>query len=152
LDTIDYDKMIQNALRSVVRCALKQVAEHGLPGQHHFYITFRTDRRDVEMPEHVRNEHPNEVTIVMQHQFWNLEVEEDYFSITLSFNSKRERLKIPFGALISFMDPSVKFGLQFTPEEPALEHQLNKDKKESALKSLQKTNIVTLDAFRKKKK
>ena len=77
LDTIDYDKMIQNALRSVVRCALKQVAEHGLPGQHHFYITFRTDRRDVEMPEHVRNEHPNEVTIVMQHQFWNLEVEED---------------------------------------------------------------------------
>lgn len=146
--------MVQQALRFVVKESLKYVERNGLPGNHHFYITFRTDRSDVEMPDYLRQKHPEEITIVLQHQFWDLRIEETYFRVSLSFNDHQEALKVPYDALVSFMDPSEKFGLQFTPASgPPLEPfelgdngSSNGDKK-----GPNKGNVVTLDKFRKKK-
>lgn len=115
-----YDKMVEDALRGVVRDALAQTAREGLSGDHHFYITFRTRQAGVEIPMHVRARHPDEMTIVIQHQYWGLEVDEDGFEVTLSFSGKSERLCIPFAAVTGFADPSAKFGLQFQVE-PAFE-------------------------------
>lgn len=108
-----YESMVDAAMRSVVREALEEVAGLGLPGDHHFYITFKTDAAEVEMPAHLRAQHPEDITIVLQHQFWNLLVDEAGFSVDLSFSGKREHLYVPFKALVSFVDPSVEFGLQF---------------------------------------
>jgi hypothetical protein len=112
-DLLRYDKMVEAALRGVVREALARVAANGLPGAHHFYITFKTGFEGVEIPASLRAKHPEEMTIVLEHQFWGLEIEEDYFTVTLSFQNKPERLVIPFEAILSFADPAVKFGLQF---------------------------------------
>lgn len=111
-----YDRMVEDALRSVVRKALIEVAEHGLPGNHHFYITFRTDHKDVEIPEALSERYPGEMTIVLQHQFWGLEIDEDQFCVTLSFSDVPHRLVVPFAAVTAFADPSVRFGLQFDVE------------------------------------
>ncbi|MBL0942533.1 MAG: hypothetical protein IBJ00_07425, partial [Alphaproteobacteria bacterium] len=96
MDTLNYDQLIQEALRGVVRKSLEAVVKKGLPGTHHFYISFRTDRKDVKMPEHLREKHPNEVTIVLQHQFWDLEVDAKGFGVSLSFNGAQERLYVPY--------------------------------------------------------
>ena len=115
----DYEHMVQDALRGVVRSILEQVSKTGLPGSHHFYIAFRTDHPGVEVPAHLRERYPEEITIVLQHQFWNLKVLEDHFEVALSFNKKPENLVVPFTALSGFMDPSVQFGLQLQPMPPA---------------------------------
>lgn len=112
-DGLQYDVMVERALRGVLREALIYVAEHGLPGEHHFYITFRTDHPEVEIPDHLHERYPNEMTIVLQHQFWDLEVEEERFGVTLSFSDMPQELGIPFDSVIAFADPSVRFGLQF---------------------------------------
>ncbi len=112
-DEFKYDRMVEEALRSVVGKALTQVVERGLPGEHHFYITFRSDHPDVVMPDHLRARYPSEMTIVLQYQFWGLEVGPDAFGITLSFANVPERLTVPFEAVVAFADPSVRFGLQF---------------------------------------
>lgn len=145
VDSLDYDGLIQEALRDVVKRTLGIVLKSGLPGNHHFYITFRTDRRDVSMPDYLREQHPDEVTVVLQHQYWDLVVGDKEFSVTLSFNGKQERLTIPYGALVSFMDPSVKFGLQFTPDEYA-----EPIRPTGGGSDGKHTNVVTLDTFRKK--
>lgn len=118
-----YDRMVEDALRSVVRRALVHVAERGLPGSHHFYITFRTDHSDSDIPQALRDRYPGEMTIVLQHQFWGLEVDEDKFCVTLSFADVPHRLVVPFAAVTAFADPSVRFGLQFDVEsgEPGAE-------------------------------
>ncbi|MFQ6018432.1 MAG: SspB family protein [Kiloniellaceae bacterium] len=108
-----YDELVEDALRSVVRRALDYAAERGLPGDHHFYITFRTGHPGVDIPEHLRARYPNEMTVVLQYQFWGLDVGEDAFGVTLSFADVPERLTIPFAAVTAFADPSVRFGLQF---------------------------------------
>ncbi|MBI3444693.1 MAG: hypothetical protein HY055_04910 [Magnetospirillum sp.] len=113
VEELRYDKMVEEALRSVVRDALLFAAEHGLPGEHHFYVTFRPHHPDVEASDLIKARHPDEMTIVLQHQFWDLEVTEDQFAVTLSFSGKPERLVIPFVAVTGFADPSAKFGLQF---------------------------------------
>lgn len=105
--------MVEEALRGVVRDSLHFAAEHGLPGEHHFYITFRPHHPDVGMSDHLKARHPDEMTIVLQHQFWDLNVTEDGFSVTLSFSGKPETMVIPFSAVTGFADPSAKFGLQF---------------------------------------
>lgn len=110
---LKYDVMVERALRGVLREALSYVAEHGLPGDHHLYITFRTEHPEVDMPEQLRERYPGEMTIVLQYQFWGLEVGDDGFAVTLSFSDVPERLEIPFQAVIAFADPSVRFGLQF---------------------------------------
>ncbi len=110
---LKYDRMVEDALRSVVRRALSYAAERGLSGDHHFYITFLTDHPGVTMPDHLRSHYPAEMTIVLQHQFWGLEVSPDSFGVTLSFANEPERLTVSFAAVTAFADPSVRFGLQF---------------------------------------
>ncbi|HEX9944605.1 MAG TPA: ClpXP protease specificity-enhancing factor SspB [Thermoanaerobaculia bacterium] len=112
-DRIDYAALLQDALRDVVRRALEQVAEHGLPGEHHFYIGFRTDFPGVEAPRFLREQYPEEVTIILQHQFWGLEVTPEAFSLLLSFGGSRQPIRVPFAALTAFADPSADFGLRF---------------------------------------
>lgn len=112
-DWLRYDRMVEDALRGVVRRALTEVASSGLPGDHHFYLTFRTTEPGVHIAPALRGQYPKEMTIVLQHQFWGLEINEEHFAVTLSFGGKHERLVVPYRAVVSFADPSVKFGLQF---------------------------------------
>ena len=114
-DTLQYDKMVEGALRGVVREALIFVSKNGLPGNHHFYLTFRTDHPGVDISDALRAQYPNDMTVVLQHQYWGLEVNDDHFVVNLSFSNMPERLQVPYAALMSFVDPSVKFGLQFQP-------------------------------------
>lgn len=116
-DLFQYDKMVEAALRGVVRDALARAARDGLRGGHHFYIGFRTGAPGVVLPPQILAKYPEDMTIVLQHQFWGLEVGAAAFSVTLSFNSRMEQLTIPLAAITTFADPSVKFGLQF--EAPA---------------------------------
>jgi hypothetical protein len=112
-DELGYDRIVERQLRGVAREVLLQVGAKGLPGEHHFYITFRTDFPGVTVGPNLKEQFPKEITIVLQHQFWGLEVTDEAFSVTLSFGGKHERLYVPFEALVSFTDPSVRFGLQF---------------------------------------
>lgn len=159
---LDYNQLVETALRGAVRDALRRVAEFGLPGNHHFYITFRTDQPGVDIPEYLRERYPEEMTIVLQHQYWGLEAREDEFQVTLSFNKVPERLIIPYAALTAFADPSVQFGLQFrvtpSPEgRPAAaaaepDSFAAPDDAAPAPETERKTgDVVALDAFRKKK-
>ena len=118
-DLIGYDTLVESGLRSVIREALRRVAEEGWPGTHHAYITFRTDAPGVDVPDSLRARYPDELTIVLQHQFWDLEVDDDRFAVTLSFSKVGHRLTVPFSALTAYADPSVKFGLQFGARQGA---------------------------------
>jgi len=112
-DHIRYDLLAQEALRGVVRRVLADVARNGVPGEHHFYVTFDTRAAGLKISERLRTEHPEEMTIVLQHQFWDLIVTDQGFEVGLSFKGIPERLVIPFEAIKGFFDPSVQFGLQF---------------------------------------
>ncbi len=112
-DRFHYDALVDDALRSVVRRVLVQVAEKGLPGSHHFYISFRSTDPGVQLPDYLRAKYPEEMTIVLQHQYWGLVIHDDSFEVTVSFNKQQEHIKVPFAALSAFVDPSVRFGLQF---------------------------------------
>ncbi len=112
-DLLEYPKMMEKAIRGVLREALSIAAEHGLHGLHHFYITFLTGAAGVSISDQLRARHPDEMTIVLENQFWDLEVSEQSFAVSLSFNRAQERLVVPFEAVTAFVDPSVKFGLQF---------------------------------------
>lgn len=168
-DILRYDIWIEEALRGVIRRSLTTVEEMGLPDDHHFYITFKTEHPDVNIADWLRTEYPDEMTIVMQHQFDDLGVGEDGFTVKLRFGGRPERLDIPFEAITSFADPSVSFGLQLksidqddedgeydelTPEELGLEPSANSsnangDPMESD--DDKKTGeVIALDAFRKK--
>ncbi len=118
-DRFHYDALVDDALRSVVRRVLTQVAEKGLPGSHHFYISFRSNDPGVQLPEYLRAKYPDEMTIVLQHQYWDLVIGEESFEVTVSFNKQQEHIKVPFTALSAFVDPSVRFGLQFDRKEKA---------------------------------
>jgi hypothetical protein len=172
-DDLRYDRMVEDALRSVVRRALIHVAEHGLPGNHHFYITFRTNHPDCDIPAALHERYPGEMTIVLQHQFWGLEISEQQFCVTLSFSDVPHRLVVPFSAVTAFADPSVRFGLQFDVEgteglagglagegqglfegsgnEPSEEvGDVDGDETETGDDKPSGEKVVTLDAFRKK--
>lgn len=113
-DHIRYDILTQDAMRGVIRTALQDAATRGLLGEHHFFITFDTRAPDVKLHQRIRAQYPEEMTIVLQHQFWDLIVTDVGFEVGLSFNGIRERLGIPFSAIKSFADPSVNFAMQFT--------------------------------------
>ena len=163
---MDYNRLVDGALRTVVRQALRRVAREGLPGSHHFYISFRTGDPGVEIPEYLHAKYPEEMTIVIQHQFWGLEIGEDGFEVTLSFRKSPERLKVPFAALTGFFDPSVQFGLQFKGGdageasgtqiarpllEPAKTPSLAAPKPAAPAEPKDEVGkVVTLDQFRKK--
>jgi uncharacterized protein len=112
-DRFHYDALVDDALRSVVRRVLTQVADKGLPGSHHFYISFRSNDAGVALPDYLRAKYPEEMTIVLQHQYWDLVIGPEAFEVTVSFNKQQERIRVPFAALSAFVDPSVRFGLQF---------------------------------------
>ncbi len=118
-DLIRYDLLVQDALRGVVRKVLTDAAREGLSGEHHFYISFRTEAPGVRMSQRLREKYPQDMTIVLQHQFWDLGVTEHSFEVGLSFSGVPERLLIPFDALSGFFDPSVQFGLKFDLNEGA---------------------------------
>jgi hypothetical protein len=159
--TFDYENLVQESLRNVIKETLATVVKDGLPGKHHFYISFKTDYPGVDLPDYLREEYPDDITIVLQYEFWDLEVGDKAFNVTLCFNDVHERLTIPFGAVVSFVDPSVKFGLQFTPAEVDADAELlqldnQKKTRKTVIDSEEQnspadgTNIITLDAFRRK--
>ena len=164
-DTIDYPGMIDTAMRGVVREALVHIDKFGLPGEHHFFISFQTNYPGVSISPQLKSRYPEEITIVVQHQFWDLFVGEEHFEVTLSFDKKGERLIVPFAAVSAFADPSVKFGLQFQVEEieatdgdalrlavedavadASMEDEAEND---SAPNPAGGAEVITLDSFRK---
>jgi hypothetical protein len=118
---LPYERWIEQALRRVVAQAVEHVAQHGLPGGHHFYITFRTDHPGAEVPQRVRAQYPREMTIVLQHQFWDLAFDHEAQAITvgLSFGGVPARLAIPLESIVEFADPHIRYGLRFQAHEPA---------------------------------
>ena len=162
-DHINYPALIDAAMRSVVREVIALAADEGLPGEHHFFISFRTDYPGVKMSGALREKYPREMTIVLQHQFWDLQVYDEYFTITLSFHNTPEKLAVPFAALTAFADPSIKFGLQFHgvdaeeeedgQEEINYENMLQASNTETGNKGpAPSAEIITLDTFRNNKK
>ena len=157
-DLFQYDKMVENALRGVVRDALRRAAEEGLRGAHHFYLGFASEAPGVIIPEYLRAKYPAEMTIVLQHQFWDLDVEEEAFAVTLSFQKQLERLTIPFAAIRSFADPSVNFALEFaappvaqdTARLPASLPAQQKPETEATTEEKPAGEVVSLDRFRKR--
>ena len=120
-DHIRYDVLARDALRGVLRRVLTDAAAHGLPGEHHFFITFLSTAEGVKISPRLLAQYPEEMTIILQHQFWDLVVTEDRFEVGLSFGGIPERLVVPFNAIKSFFDPSVQFGLQFEASDAVAE-------------------------------
>ena|SRR5260221_658313 len=170
-DLMRYDQLAQQALKGVVREALRIVERSGLPGEHHFYIAFNTKHPGVNIGERLAQRYPREMTIVLQHQFWGLTVTEDRFEVELSFDNIPEKLIIPFNAVKGFLDPAVQFGLQFeTMAEPATPAEKAKpkleappapkpeakpkleavEKKPDSEPQADKPKVISLDSFRKK--
>jgi uncharacterized protein len=167
-DLMRYDQLAQNALRGVVRDALRKIQKSGLPGEHHFYIAFNTKYPGVGLSPRIAERYPREMTVVLQHQYWNLNIYEDRFEVELSFDNIPEKLIIPFNSIKGFLDPYVQFGLQFEvvpvdeAEEPKLGEVVdmtgkpageklsaNADVGEVAAEASEQ-KVVSLDAFRKK--
>ncbi len=162
-DLYQYEKMVEDALRGVVRDALKRAAREGLRGEHHFYIGFDTRMLGVVLPDHLRARYPEEMTIILQHQFWDLAVTDQGFAVTLSFQKQLERLVIPFTAVRGFADPSVNFALEFAmPEEKpatatavpaaiaAADKPAEKPAAEKPAAEKPTAEVVALDSFRKR--
>ena len=159
--TIDYGNLMHEAMRGLIRKVLLDVCDHGLPGEHHFFITFDTGHPDAELADWLFDRYPGEMTVVMQHWYDNLEVTDEGFSVTLNFGDAPEPLYIPYDAIKTFVDPSVEFGLRFETqsdedEEAAPAHlpataQVEKPEAESARKDdvAKDAEIVSLDSFRK---
>ena len=152
-DEIDYGNLMHNAMRSLIQDVLTEVKNNGLPGEHHFFITFDTNHAGVEMASWLKDRYPTEITVVMQHWYDDLEVKDDGFSVTLNFGDTPEHLVIPYEAILTFVDPSVEFGLRFETNEededtdeqkPTVSEENNQDdtKKETG-------QVVSLDNFRK---
>lgn len=152
-DQMHYEAMAQEALRGVVKAALKRAAApEGLPGAHHFYITFKTEAPGVSGPNDLLSKYPDEMTIVLQHQYWDLAPGETFFSVTLKFGGQSKRLSVPYAAVTRFYDPSVQFLLQF--ESPAAVANLPSAAPEATAPVAERDpdapNVVSLDTFRKK--
>ncbi len=158
----NYQMLVENSLRSVIKDALKIAEKDGLISDNHFYITFMTTYDGVQISDNLHHHHPEQMTIILQHRFWNLEVRDDDFSVTLSFNGQQESLTIPFMAVLDFNDPSVGFGLQFTVEQDnktvfpdlfsADEGDIPSDPESSEASSPEKDHlakVVSLEQFRR---
>ena len=150
---IDYGNLMHTAMRGLIRTVLLDIADKGLPGNHHFFITFDTDHPDAELADWLSDRYPGEMTVVMQHWFDNLDVGEDGFAITLNFGDAPEPLYIPYDAIKTFVDPSVEFGLRFesadeeTDEDTAeaIDELVNVSQKDAKSDA----DVVSLDSFRK---
>jgi hypothetical protein len=161
-DLMRYDLLTQEAMRGVVRRALQRVKKSGLPGEHHFYISFDTRHAGVTISERLRKDHAENMTVVLQHQFWNLAVDSNGFEVELTFNNIPERLVVPFAAIRSFFDPHAQFALQFETVEPPVEKAAEPAPPKPDLlvaagagraaeaTTAQDEKVVVLDQFRKK--
>jgi hypothetical protein len=157
-DLFHYDKMVERALRGVIRDALVRAAQEGLKSAHHFYIGLATKAPGVAIPPRLVERYPDEMTIVLQHQFWDLDVGDEQFSVLLSFDKQAERLTIPFAAIRSFADPSVEFALAFAEpaappsNEAAAPAPAEKPVKAepAAAEKEERGQVVALDSFRKR--
>ena len=154
-DLMNYEAMAQDALRGVVRAALERAGTPGgLPGAHHFYLTFKTGAAGVEGPDELLSRYPDEMTIVLQHQFWDLEVGDRGFGVTLKFGGRPQSLVVPYAALTRFYDPSVQFLLQFdaetSPQEEAAAPPAPAAGPARMAAEGGQPNVVSLDQFRKK--
>lgn len=154
--SIDYGNLMYAAMRSLIQNVLRQVAEGGLPGAHHFLITFDTMHPDVEIADWLSDRYPDKMTIVMQHWFDNLEVTDEGFTVTLNFGDQPETLFVPFDAIKTFVDPSVEFGLRFETQDededappPAPSPDTPDDSADGDGEDAKDTQVVSLDAFRK---
>ncbi len=156
IKNIDYDRIVEETLRLVVKKSLELVNKEGLPGDHHFYISFDSTHNGVKVPSELKAGEDNEIKIILQHQFWDLIIDDHKFSVVLSFSGKKKNISVPFNSIISFSDPSVGFSLQF--KKDFLTENINKEKKMSSHKSNEdkkkkfNAEIFSLDAFRSKKK
>ncbi|MEJ6394960.1 ClpXP protease specificity-enhancing factor SspB [Gymnodinialimonas sp. 2305UL16-5] len=159
-DSIPYGRMMHDAVCGVIRQVLQQVSDHGLPGDHHFFITFDTRHDQAELADWLRDRYPEEMMIVIQHWYDGLDVDEAGFSVTLNFGDAPERLRVPFDAILTFVDPSVEFGWRFerTEEEdgdgpedgpPAPEPPEPTDDEAPAPSAAQDADVVSLDTFRR---
>lgn len=148
---IDYGNLMHQAMRGLIRSVLEDVARNGLPGAHHFFITFDTRHPDVAIADWLRDRYPTEMTVVLQHWFEALEVTEDGFSVTLNFGNAPEPLVIPFDALRTFVDPSVEFGLRFETQDDDddAEDEEEEDGDDDPPPSRPEAEVVRLDTFRK---
>ena len=149
--SIDYGTLMHRAMRGLIQTVLSDVAQHGLPGAHHFFITFDTTHPGVEIADWLRDRYPTEMTVVLQHWFENLEVEDDLFRITLNFGNQPEPMVIPFDAVRTFVDPSVEFGLRFETqsddEDEDEEDETGIEVEDSEPR--RDAEVVSLDKFRK---
>ena len=157
-DTLDYGSLMHRAMRGLIFNVLEQVRDHGLPGNHHFFITFDTTHPDVQLADWLKDRYPAEMTVVIQHWFDNLEVREDGFSITLNFGDQPEPIQIPFDAIQTFVDPSVEFGLRFENQDmDEIEEEAEADEtapsaeatETSDAEPRQEAEVVSLDQFRR---
>jgi uncharacterized protein len=148
-DGIDYARLVREALRDVARQALRLAASEGLPGEHHFYLTFRTSHPGVAISPGLHARHPDQMTIVLEHQFWDLAVGEEAFSVTLRFGGTPERLHVPFAALVAFADPAAQFGLRFEPGEEG-EEAPTSAATEPGTPEPPPGNVVDIRAFRRR--
>ena len=151
--SIDYGNLMHRAMRGLIQTVLADVATNGLPGAHHFFITFDTTHPDVEIADWLRDRYPTEMTVVLQHWFENLEVEDDLFRITLNFGNQPEPMVIPFDAVRTFVDPSVEFGLRFESQSDDGEDE-DEDDTEAEIDAEEDppqrdAEVVSLDQFRK---
>ncbi len=152
--SLDYPMMVDEAMRGVVREALKQIKDEGISGNHHFYISFNTRFAGVSISPQLLEKYPQQITIVIQHQFWDLEIYKHSFTVALSFNNVPEKLIVPFNALTAFADPSVRFGLQFNQisdagDEPPTEEITEAMQIDDANNATSTSKVISLDAFRK---
>lgn len=150
---IDYGNLMHQAMRGLIRSVLEEVAEHGLPGAHHFFITFDTTHPDVAIADWLHERYPTEMTVVLQHWFTGLEVTEDGFTVTLNFGNAPEPLVIPFDSVLTFVDPSVEFGLRFESQHDDEEEDEEGDEEEETGETggapRPEAEVVSLDQFRK---
>ncbi len=151
---IDYGNLMHRAMRGLIHNVLTDIAAHGLPGEHHFFITFDTQHPDAEIADWLSDRYPGEMTVVLQHKFDALEVTDEGFSVTLSFGDKPERLYVPYDSIKTFVDPSVEFGLRFETHDDEDEEEDDPQPPEggpddSAGAARQDAEVVRLDSFRK---
>ena len=149
-DLIRYDLLVQDALRSVVRKVLADTARAGLIGDHHFNIAFKTQAAGVVVPAAVKSRFPDEMSIILQHEFWDLVVTQDAFEVNLNFSRKPERLVVPFDSITGFTDPSVPFGFKLEPRVPEPAAAKSAQRSEKPAEPVGEAKVVSIDAFRKK--
>lgn len=147
--SIDYGNLMHRAMRSLIQSVLEDVGAHGLPGAHHFFITFDTTHPDVAIADWLKARYPSEMTIVIQHWFENLDVTDDGFSVTLNFGNQPEPLVIPFDAVRTFVDPSVEFGLRFESHSDDEDEDEDEDEDDDDPPPHGAAEVVSLDKFRK---